>query len=88
MAYIPIFVIFFLKASDKPEDTAHMLNSIRPLRFSKRIDKEELFKLINDREIQKEQALVSWLKIMLNKDVWLYCIGSVLAKNITSHEMI
>ena len=75
LAYIPVFIIFFIKASDKPENTSHMLNAIRPFRFSNKINKEELFKLVNDRECQNEKPFAPWMKIMLNKDVWLYCLA-------------
>ena len=37
--------------------------------------KEELFKLVNDRESQNEEAFAPWIKIILNKDVWLYCLA-------------
>lgn len=75
LSYIPIFIIFLIKASDKPEDTSHALNFIRPFRFSNKINKEELFKLVNDRESQNEQPFAPWKKIILNRNVWLYCLA-------------
>ena len=52
-----------------------MLNAIRPFRFSNKISKEELFKLVDDRESQNEEPFAPWIKIILNKDVWLYCLA-------------
>ena len=35
------FIVFFIRASEKPEEIDHPLNKLRPLRFSKTIDTSE-----------------------------------------------
>ena len=70
-----MLVLFIIRADDKPEQTNHQFNNIRPWRFSNGISSEELMLLINDRPIQAAFPNAPWSAIVLSSDVWFYTIA-------------
>ena len=70
-----IAIVFFLRADNKPEETKHSLNLIRPFRYSKSISAKELKTLIDDRPVQLQSPTVSWKSVILNLDIWCFIIA-------------
>lgn len=72
--YFAIFIFFFFCADNRPESSKHILNRIRPFRYSKLITPDEVKLLVNDRPPQSEDQMLPWKKF-LNMEVLLFNIA-------------